>query len=58
VNEYTLDDARPEAIHQLVTLGRSGAMTKANLEVGQSCLLNGTRAALFVSKDKMSNGRR
>ncbi len=45
--EYALDDATPEKIRRLITLGRGEAVKKANLEVVQSRFLNGTRAAPF-----------
>ena len=46
--EYSLDDARPKKIEQLVNLGRGEAVKKANLDAVKARFLNGTSAAPFV----------
>lgn len=46
--EYALDDARPEKIRQLISLGRGEAVKKENLEVVKSRFLNGTPTTPFV----------
>ena len=45
---FTLDDARPEKIDELVQLGRGEAVKRANLEVVRDRFLNGTPADKFV----------
>jgi hypothetical protein len=45
--QFSLDNATPEKIEQLIQLGRGEAVKKANLDVVQSRFLNGTPAAKF-----------
>ena len=46
--EFSLDDARPEKIQQLINLGRSEAVKRENLEVVRARFLNGSKAPIFV----------
>ena len=45
--DYSLDDARPEKIHQLINHGRAAAVMKANLEIVQERFLNGQKVNPF-----------
>lgn len=45
--QFSLDNASPEKIDQLIQLGRSEAVKKANLDVVKSRFLNDTPAAKF-----------
>lgn len=46
--EFSLDDARPVKIQQLINLGRGEAVKKKNMDVVKSRFLNGTPAAVFT----------
>jgi uncharacterized protein len=46
--QYSLDNARPEIIEDLVGIGRGEAVKKANLDVVRNRFLNGTPAPAFV----------
>jgi len=46
--EFSLDDARPEKIKQLITLGRGEAVKKENLDIVKARFLNGIPAPLFT----------
>jgi hypothetical protein len=52
--EFSLDDARPEKIQQLINLGRGEAVKKENLEIVKTRFLNGTPAAPFTPKYAVS----
>ena len=45
--EFSLDDARPEKIQQLINLGRAEAVKQNNLDVVKARFLNGVAAAAF-----------
>lgn len=44
---FSLDDARPEKIEELIELGRGEAVKKANTDAVRSRFINGPRAAKF-----------
>jgi patatin-like phospholipase/acyl hydrolase len=46
--EFTLDDARPQKVQDLISLGRGEAVKKEHLDVVRSRFLNNDRAAPFV----------
>jgi uncharacterized protein len=46
--QFSLDDASPKSIKDLIVLGRGEAMRKMNLEPVKARFLNGTKAAPFV----------
>ena len=45
--EFSLDDARPEKIQQLINLGRAEAVKQNNLDVVKARFLNGVTAAAY-----------
>jgi uncharacterized protein len=52
--EYSLDDARPEKIAQLVALGRGEAVKKENLDAVRARFLNGAKVNSFVPLTRVS----
>ena len=52
--EYSLDDARPKKIEQLISLGRGEAVKKASLDIVNARFLNGVTAAPFVPAHAVS----
>jgi patatin-like phospholipase/acyl hydrolase len=48
--QYTLDNASPEKIDELISLGRGAAVKKENLDVVRTRFLNETKATPFVPR--------